>query len=151
MGYFFHEHIPKCLNYLYFWPLTVYIHTYIYICKSCPLHVEVLRPRTEPMPQQQWPGPLHWQCQILNLPCHGGTPQYIFMHVEFVFGYLTYHVFFFFYTFVQQAFILWSILIIWTQIKSFTLITIQDPNFYLGPLFYLLRIFLNVMHWTSHP
>ena len=39
-----------------------------------PWHAEVPRPGIEPAPRQQ-PKPLQWQCQILNLLCHQGTPS----------------------------------------------------------------------------
>ena len=39
-----------------------------------PWHVEDLEPEIKLMPQQ-WPRLLQWQCWILNLLCHKGTPQ----------------------------------------------------------------------------
>ena len=46
--------------YFYFWP--------------CLWHVKVPWPGVKPVPQQ-WPEPLPWQCQILNLVSHQGTPR----------------------------------------------------------------------------
>ena len=40
----------------------------------CSWHMEVSGPRLKPSPQQQ-PEPLQWQCQILNLLHHKGTPM----------------------------------------------------------------------------
>ena len=36
-------------------------------------HVEIPGPRIKSVPQQ-WSEPLQWQCQVLNLLCHKGTP-----------------------------------------------------------------------------
>ena len=39
-----------------------------------PRHVEIPRPGIKPA-LQQWPKPLQWQCQTLNLLHHKGTPS----------------------------------------------------------------------------
>ena len=46
-----------------------------YLCFwLCLWHVGVPGPRIKPVPQQ-WPKPLQWHHQILNLLCHKGTPK----------------------------------------------------------------------------
>ena len=43
----------------------------------CPPRVAIPGPGIEPAPHQ-WPELLQWQCQILKLLCHKGTPVSIF-------------------------------------------------------------------------
>ena len=50
----------------------------LFLFWPCLWHVELPGPGTEPVPQQ-WPKPQQQQHQILNPPCHVGSPAFLLL------------------------------------------------------------------------
>ena len=67
---------PHCHFHLLSSPLGAWSISYLLFFWLCLWCVGVPGPVTEPVPQQ-WPLSQQWQCRVLNLMSHQGTPNYL--------------------------------------------------------------------------